>query len=56
MSEEKKLEKTEEDFHDPNYFMSYVVNKGWILNVRDPETKEVVEQKVHTRSGWRPLK
>ena len=49
MEEEKKRE-------EPNYFMSYE-NDKWVLNIRDPITKEVIEKRVADGSGrWGPMR
>lgn len=46
MEEEKKEEREE-----PNYFMSYE-NDKWVLNIKDPVTKEVIEKRVATQGRW----
>lgn len=45
MEEENKEERPE-----PNYFMSYE-NDKWVLNIKDPVTKEVIEKKVAVQGG-----
>jgi hypothetical protein len=49
MEEEQKEERP-----DPGYFMSYENNK-WVLNIKDPVTKEVVEQRVSSNGRWQKL-
>ena len=46
MEEEKKTEWIDER----PFFMSYE-NDKWVLNIKDPETKDIVEKRVAVQGG-----
>ena len=45
----------EQERPDPNYYITYEDGK-WVLNILDPATKEVKEQKIHIRGYWKNKK